>query len=288
MQNLELEEMKNPTAFRKIAFGTWDKVKDPSVYGMILIDMTHAHAYMAEYQKRTGVRITPTHLVGRAAALCLKKRPEINSIIRCGKIYLRKKISLFFQVNVPGRKGSNESAQNDEAVSLANVSGCVLHDAGDMTVGQLQKAMSAKIDQIREGRDKEFAQNMNVFKILPWWASSWYLDLASWLIYGLNLDLSFLGIPKDPFGSIMITNVGSLGIEYAWAPLCPYTRVPLLLSVGAIHDQAVVVNGQVLARPVMPVCITFDHRLMDGIHASQLSKEFRTCFNEPEKYFGFE
>lgn len=292
MQNLELKEMKNPTAFRKIAYGTWDKVKDPSVYGMILIDMSKANAYMAEYQKRTGLKITPTHLVGRAAALCMKKRPEINSIIRCNKIYLRQKISLFFQVNVPGRKSeksnSQDSVKGDEEISLANVSGCVLHDAGDLSVGQLQKAMSAKIDKIREGTDKEFAKNMNVFKFLPWWASGYYLDFASWLIYGLNLDLSFLGIPKDPFGSIMITNVGSLGIEYAWAPLCPYTRVPLLLSVGAIHDQALVVDGQVVARPVMPVCITFDHRLMDGIHASQLSKEFRTCFNDPERYFGFE
>ncbi len=297
MRNLELEEMKNPTAFRKIAYGTWDKVKDPSVYGMILIDMAKANAYMVEYQKRTGVRITPTHLVGRAAAMCLKKRPEINSIIRCNKIYLRKKISLFFQVNVPGRKiikdvsaenFGDATAKSDEAISLANVSGCVVHDAGDLSVGQLQKAMAAKIDKIRDGSDKEFAKNMNVFKFLPWWATGLYLDFASWLIYGLNLDLSSIGIPKDPFGSIMITNVGSLGIEYAWAPLCPYTRVPLLLSVGAIHDQALVVDGQVVARPVMPVCITFDHRLMDGIHASQLSKVFRTCFNDPEAHFGFE
>ena len=65
--------MKNPTAFRKIAYGTWDKVKDPSVYGMILIDMSKANAYMAEYQKRTGNRITPTHLV---AVLTKEKEGE--------------------------------------------------------------------------------------------------------------------------------------------------------------------------------------------------------------------
>ena len=285
MPNLDLIELKDPPAFRKIAFGTWEKVKDPSVYGMLLIDMTNANIYMEEFQKRTGLKITPTHLVGRAIAMCLKKRPEINGLIRRSRIYLRKTISLFFQVNVPGK---SDSKNQDAAVSHANVSGCIIHDADDLTVKGLQQAISSRVDKIRDGSDKEFSKNMNVFKKLPWLACGWYLDFASFLIYGLNLDLRFLGIPKDPFGSVMITNVGSLGIEYAWAPLCHYTRVPLLLTVGSVHAQAVVVDGQVVARQIMPVCITFDHRLMDGIHASHLSREFKLYFNEPEKYFGFE
>lgn len=280
MPNIDVVELKDPPAFRKIAFGTWEKTKDPSVYGMLLIDMTKSLAYMEEFQKRTGQKITATHLVGRATAMALKKRPEINGLIRCGKIYLRKTISLFFQVNVPGK--------DNDKISHANVSGCIIHDADEITVKGLQKIIAEKTEKIRNGTDVEFSKNMNVFKFLPWWASSLYLNLASFLIYGLNLDLRFLGIPKDPFGSVMITNVGSLGIEYAWAPLCPYTRVPLILTVGAIHPQAVVVEDQVVPRQVMPVCITFDHRLMDGIHASHLSKEFKAYFEAPEKYFGFE
>lgn len=285
MPNLDLVELKDPPAFRKIAFGTWKKVKDPSVYGMLLIDMTKAISYMEEFQKRTGVKITPTHLVGRATTMAIKKRPEINGLIRCGKIYLRKTISLFFQVNVPGK---SKTGEDDVKVSHANVSGCIIHDADDLTVKGLQQAISAKVDKIRDGSDKEFSKNMNAFKKMPWWASGLYLDIASFLIYGLNLDLRFLGIPKDPFGSVMITNVGSLGIEYAWAPLCHYTRVPLLLTIGSVHPQAVVVDGKVVPRPIMPVCITFDHRLMDGIHASHLSREFKLYFSDPEKYFGYE
>lgn len=285
MPNLELHELKDPPAFRKIAFGTWDRVKDPSVYGMMLIDMTKANLYMQEFQKRNGIKITPTHLVGRATALSLVERPEINGLIRCSKIYLRKTVSLFFQVNVPGK---TEPGKEHEKIKKSNVSGCVIHNAEKLSVKGIQQDISSKVDKIRDGSDKEFSKNMNVFKKLPWWAAGWYLDFASWLIYGLNLDLRFLGIPKDPFGSVMITNVGSLGIEYAWAPLCHYTRVPLLLTVGAVHPQAVVVDGQVVAREIMPVCITFDHRLMDGSHAAHLSKEFKKYFADPEKYFGYE
>ena len=280
MSNVDLVELKNPPAFRKIAFGTWEKTKDPSVYGMLLIDMTKALSYIDEFQKRTGLKITATHLVGRATALALKQRPEINALIRCGKIYLRKSISLFFQVNVPGPQGAK--------ITHANVSGCIIHDADDLSVKNLQQVMAKKVEKIRDGSDIEFTKNLNVFKKMPWWITSLYLDIGSFLMYGLNLDLRFLGFPKDPFGSVMITNVGSLGIEYAWAPLCAYTRVPLLLTVGAVHPQAVVIDGKVVARSIMPLCITFDHRLMDGIHAAHLSREFKLYFSDPEKYFGFE
>jgi pyruvate dehydrogenase E2 component (dihydrolipoamide acetyltransferase) len=91
------------------------------------------------------------------------------------------------------------------------------------------------------------------------------------------------GFPKDPFGSVMITNVGSLGIDVAWAPLCPYTRVPLLLTVGAISEKPWVVDGKVEVRPIMPIAVTFDHRLIDGIHAAQMAKTFKELFADPEK-----
>ena len=85
--------------------------------------------------------------------------------------------------------------------------------------------------------------------------------MLGFLSYSLNLDLSRFGVPKDALGSIwdlvlyyhwflipkmalgsvMITNVGSLGLEEAYVPLVPYSRVPLLLALGKVKDEAVVV-----------------------------------------------
>jgi pyruvate/2-oxoglutarate dehydrogenase complex dihydrolipoamide acyltransferase (E2) component len=39
-------------------------------------------------------------------------------------------------------------------------------------------------------------------------------------------------------------------------------------------------------RPILPIGVTFDHRLIDGVHAAQMSAEFKKCFAEPAKYFG--
>ena len=127
---------------------------------------------------------------------------------------------------------------------------------------------------------------MRIVSLLPWRLVRSFLSLVSWLVYGLNLNLGFLGLPNDPFGSVMITNVGGMGIDVAWAPLVPYTRVPLLLALGTIRDKAVVENGEVKARPVLSIGVTFDHRLIDGVHAAQMSDEFKKCFADPARYFG--
>ena len=42
-------------------------------------------------------------------------------------------------------------------------------------------------------------------------------------MYTFNLDLSGLGMPRDAFGGVTITNVGSLGLDIAYVPLVPYT-----------------------------------------------------------------
>jgi pyruvate dehydrogenase E2 component (dihydrolipoamide acetyltransferase) len=113
----------------------------------------------------------------------------------------------------------------------------------------------------------------------------WVLSITSYLNYDLNLPMAWAGMPKDPFGSCMITNVGSLGVDLAWAPLIPFTKVPLLLSVGAIKKRPVVQSNQIQIASVMLVGVTFDHRFMDGVHAAAMSAIFKNCFEFPEKYF---
>ncbi|MDA9189399.1 2-oxo acid dehydrogenase subunit E2 [bacterium] len=279
MKNLDLKQLKNTSPFRKIAMGTWNTAKDPSVYGIMELDLKKVQDLLPEYQKKHDIKITPAHLIGRAYSLAIKNRPEINSMIRGSKIYLRPSVSLFYQVNVPGKK----DASGDQ-IKKATLSGAVIKDAGSKSTHQISSELKAHAAKIRAGQDKEMKNSMGIFKYLPWCLAKPFLNISSFLMYGLNLNLSALGVPRDPFGSVMITNVGSLGIDLAFAPLCPYTRVPLLFTIGAISDKAWVVDGKVEVRPILPLVCTFDHRIIDGIHASQIAKDFKTYFAEPEKY----
>ena len=272
-----------PGLFRKVACGTWRTAGDPSVYALLEIEMSKALEFAEAYSRKHGVRITPTVLAAKAITHSLEVRPELNGILRWGKVYLRRNVSVFFQVNVPGRavKGNR-----DERIAKAFLSGTTVHETERKSLAEIARAFRAQAVQVKRGRDPAFETCLKIVALLPWRLVRCFLNLGSWLTYGLNLDLGFMGLPKDPFGSVMITNVGGMGIDVAWAPLVPYSRVPLLLALGAIREKAVVENGEVKARPVLPVGVTFDHRLIDGVHAAQMSEEFKRCFAEPEKYFG--
>jgi pyruvate dehydrogenase E2 component (dihydrolipoamide acetyltransferase) len=277
MRNIPLTKLQDTSVFRKIAMGTWKTAKDPSVYGILEIDISETLSLLEDYSKKNDIKITPAHLVGKALAYCMKRRPEINGMIRGKRIWLRESVSLFYQVNIPGT--------GEDKVKKATLAGCTVEHAENKTVAQIANDLKEKALRVREYRDKDITKNLNTFKFIPWWFSHIYLNIASFLLYGLNLNLSFLGLPRDPFGSAMITNVGSFGIDLAFAPLCPYTRVPLLLSVGSIGDKALVVDGEIKVRKVLPIGVTFDHRLIDGVHASQMARDFKKCFENPGEFF---
>ncbi|MEI8347939.1 MAG: 2-oxo acid dehydrogenase subunit E2 [Pseudomonadota bacterium] len=278
-EKVHYREDYQPPTFRKVAYGTWRTAADPSVYGFLDIDMSHALRFVKNYEEQHPVKITATHLVAQAITHCLKIRPEINGLLRRGKIYLRQEVSLFFQVSVPG------TGDNSEKIKKANLSGTTIHHADNLSLAEIAQALSSNAKAIRSGKDPKFNQAFNIMRSMPWFLMRYFLNLVSWLTYDVSLDLTWAGLPRDPFGSVMITNVGSLGIDCAFAPLCPYTRVPILLTIGAINDRPVAIDGRVEVRPMMSIGVTFDHRFMDGIHAAQMSKEFKNCFAQPEKYF---
>jgi pyruvate dehydrogenase E2 component (dihydrolipoamide acetyltransferase) len=45
----------------------------------------------------------------------------------------------------------------------------------------------------------------------------------------------------------------------------------------------VVENGQIVVRPMLTLCATFDHRVVDGVHAAKLCGVLRTILADPEQ-----
>lgn len=274
MPNLELTPKRDLSSFRKIALGTWRTAYDPSVYGSMDLDVTDAIEYIDRFRERTGRRLTMTHLLARVAGAILEAEPDANAILRFGRPYLRKEIGVFFQV-----------ALEDEETGEVDLSGATVHGPEKMTLLELMDDFEAQVKKVRKGEDEQLEQSRSLFKALPWFLVRPILNLLGFLGYSLNLDLRFLGVPKDAFGSMMITNIGSLGLTEAYVPLVPYSHVPLLLAVGAIRDTPVVREGEIAVRKMMRVSVTFDHRLLDGMHAARMSKVLRAWMEHPYDHF---
>ena len=98
MPNLELTPKHDVSSFRKIAIGTWADAYDPSVYGTMEVNMDEAMRYLADFRARTGRKLTVSHMMAKVAAMALKEVPDANAVLRWKRIYLRKRIGIFFQV----------------------------------------------------------------------------------------------------------------------------------------------------------------------------------------------
>lgn len=275
MPNIELYRPKPVSLFRKIAIGTWTTAYDPSVYGTLTLPMDAASDYIDRFRARTGKRLTVSHLMAKACAAALVRMPEANAILRYNRPYQRKRVGVFFQV-----------AMTDEGEDKLDLSGATIEDADKKALLEILDEFAAKVESVRKRKDPNLEKTRGTFRIIPFFALNVFLKLLSFFSYTLNLDLSWAGLPKDPFGSIMITNIGSLGLEEAFVPLVPYSRVPMLLATGAIKDVPIVEHGEIVIRKQMRVHATFDHRFIDGFHASIMSKVLLEWFSDPEGHFG--
>ncbi len=85
------------------------------------------------------------------------------------------------------------------------------------------------------------------------------------------------------YGSVTVTNTGSMSSSGVhMTPLLNYPEAAIL-GLGRIQDEAVV-NGEkeIEVRPMMKLSFTFDHRIIDGAHATQIIEDLKVFLADPE------
>lgn len=272
MAHLELIPKRDLSSFRKLAIGTWKTAYDPTVYGTLTVRMDKAMAYIEAFRQRTGVRLTVTHLVAKAMGEALRRCPDANAILRFNKIYLRQRVTLStLVVQTDGGKVDLTSAR--------------IEDADKKNLQEIAADLEEAVRRVRERRDVALEKGKGTLQKIPYLLLNTFTWLMSFFMYTLNLDLSRFGMPKDAFGSAIITNVGSLGLDTAYVPLAPYTRVPIFVAPGAVKEVPVVEDGKVVPGKVMNINATFDHRFIDGFHAGVLANTLREMLENPFEQF---
>jgi 2-oxoglutarate dehydrogenase E2 component (dihydrolipoamide succinyltransferase) len=82
-------------------------------------------------------------------------------------------------------------------------------------------------------------------------------------------------------GTFTITNGGIFGSMLSTPILNPPQTA--ILGMHAIQKRAVVVNDQIVIRPMMYLALSYDHRLLDGREAVQFLVRIKECLENPER-----
>ena len=80
-------------------------------------------------------------------------------------------------------------------------------------------------------------------------------------------------------GTFTITNIGFIGGTHA-TPIINYPETAIL-AMGRIYDKPVVRGEQVVIRKVMPLSLSFDHRVIDGVMAARFTNTIIRYLEDP-------
>jgi pyruvate dehydrogenase E2 component (dihydrolipoamide acetyltransferase) len=90
-----------------------------------------------------------------------------------------------------------------------------------------------------------------------------------------------LSLPELSGSTFTLNNVGSFGGS-SGTPIINYPEVAIL-AVGRLQDKAVVQQGSIIVRPMMPLALSFDHRLIDGAMAGAFLARFKELVENPNQ-----
>jgi pyruvate/2-oxoglutarate dehydrogenase complex dihydrolipoamide acyltransferase (E2) component len=271
-RNVDFGPTISLSRWRKISMASWAVTQDSSIVTAIELDAEPALAFLEKQQASTEVKLTITHIAGFALAKAFAKHPDVNCMFRWGKLYRRKTVDICFLV----ASGQSKRAGSED------ISSYTLRDVDRLGVVKIAEGLMPTAKVIKTGKDTTFRGIKQSIGNFPHPIRRLLVNAADLIMNVFNVWSPFLGFQRDAFGTAMLTSVGSLDIEFAIARIYPQSRNVMIASVGAIREKAVVKNGAVAVGKRITIVFTADHRIVDGLHAATMLKEFQACFEKPE------
>lgn len=263
-----MAEHTSTTPWRTLSTAIYKAPTDSRIYGSIDIDVTNTMDYIRE-MRRQGTKVTLTHFVTAAIARTFNEDvPDINGFVRRGQVILRDDIEAFISVAVERGKG---------------MSGVIIPEAQKSPASQIAAQLREKVSEIRSGLDSGVGGSKDILAKIPWPFRRPLFLFIKWWIYDMGLHLPFLNIPSRPFGSFILSEIGSHGLTTGMAALFPIGKVPVVFVLGKAKDKPVVKRGEIVIRSMATLTATMDHRIIDGAHAGLLAYGIKRRMRNPEK-----
>ena len=251
--------------WRKVASAIYKKPTDGKIFGSVEVDVTDLEAFITKKRKE-GLKITLTHIFTLIVARALKEIPELNCYVRRGNIIHRKQIDAMISVLI----GDNE------------MSSVRIEKADQLNLSQLEEKLTEGIQSARNGSENKTMQMKGVIGKIPWPLRTWIFNLLKTITIKWGISLPSIGLTSKNFGSFVITNIGSIGLDSGFPALFPISNVSFVFVMGGVSKKPVVVDDEIVIRRMITLSSAMDHRLVDAVHGGKLFRFIKQMVREPE------
>jgi len=274
-----------PSVIRRFLMWWFSPPVSPWVCVNVSIDMTHALAWLGRVNADgEAPRVSLQHLLCGALGRTLTRWPMANARIHGHRIIPQEDVVVAMPVNLLGHAGGGK-----RELGMAFVAG-----AGQKSVRELAAATRKTVDSERQGKvDNPLVRRMlRLAERMPGPVLARALDgLEASRRAHPAVEARLHGMAPATTG---LTNPGAAlanqpGVVFRGGAVNLPNR---LISVGTfwgvtpVQDEVVVVDGVPGVRPMLPVMMVFDHRLVDGVLAGRVLETFTGLLQDPAADFG--
>ncbi|HRV89997.1 MAG TPA: 2-oxo acid dehydrogenase subunit E2 [Prolixibacteraceae bacterium] len=252
--------------WRMVASAIYKRPVDSKILGQSEVDVTDLEAYIAQ-KRKSGVKVTLAQVLTLAAARALHDEvPELNVYLRRGKIVSRPSVDAMVSVLLEGSElGSVKVPHADE-----------------ITIDEMAAFIAAEIKKARGGNENKTMEMKGKLAVIPWPFRSWIFQLVRTFTQKWGFSIPSLGLTPHSFGSFIVSNIGTLGLDLGFPALMPTSNVSFVLILGAVNKKPWVVNDEIVPRKILTLGAALDHRVCDGSHGGRLFRYLKYIIKNPE------
>ena len=272
-----------PSVIRRFLMWWFDTPGSPYVNANVAIDMTAALAYVARLNAQGGPRVSLQHLLCGTVGRTLGAFPMARARILGHHIVPEEQVGVAMPVNLLGHA---EGARRELGL-------VVVEDAQQRDLRSMAETTRATVANERRGETDNalFKTMLRVVEQSDGPAMFAALDAFERVRRSRRVDAKLRRFAPITTG---LTNPGAAisemdGVLVRGASVqipLKLVHVATLWGITPIQQEVVPVDGQPAVRPMLPVLLTFDHRLMDGVYAGRVLKRFAEILLDPEPVFG--
>lgn len=241
------------------------------VYFDTCVDATELARYLAEAKTALGIDVT--HCLVAATATALARNPKMNRFVVGRRLYQRQRVEITFSMK---RKALDKEAK----LSVVKIE----VRPGD-TIRDLARRIDERIGVERSGRRTAADREYDLFNLFGRPILAGAAAALRWLD-AHNLLPAFFIDGDGLYSSMVIANLGSLGMGPGYHHLYEWGTCPLFLMVGRLEDAPAAVDGQVVVRPTLHLRWSFDERIDDGLTARDGIRDAQRILEDPFNLLG--
>lgn len=233
------------------------------------VDISEAERFLRRKRMSGYPGIGFLHLFIAAYIRVAAQYPAINRFVAGQRVYARHDIEFVMSIKKEMKADAPETSIK------------VIFDRRD-SIGDVYRKLNAEIDKAKNSAATDTDDVAKTFMKLPRLILKFAVFFLGTLDYFGRLPKSLIN--ASPFhGSIIITDLGSIGLPAIYHHLYNFGNIPIFISFGAKRKVLVPKrDGILVERKLLDYTLVLDERICDGFLFSQVFRAFNNILRKPD------